>query len=59
MASDPHWIEHATEKMKEHGTLGSFGKATSKKVSAGIKAGGKLAKKALFAKNVTKGKNGK
>ena len=52
--SDPHWIEHAVASMKKRKTLGSFGKATPKKIAAGLKAGGKMAKKAQFAKNVTK-----
>ena len=51
---DKHWIEKATAKMKKRKTLGSFGKATPKKIAAGLKAGGKMAKKAQFAKNVTK-----
>ncbi len=56
MANDPHWIEKATAKMKKKGTLGSFGKATKKKIAAGKKAGGIKEKKAVFAQNVTKGK---
>lgn len=48
------WIQKAVAKMKRKGTLGSFGKATSKKIKAGLKAGGKQAKKALFAKNMKK-----
>lgn len=56
MAKDGHWIEHAEEKMKEKGTLGSFGKATPKKIAAGKKSGGKMAKKAIFAQNVSKAK---
>lgn len=36
--------------MKRKGTLGSFGKATGKKIAAGLKAGKKRAKKAGFAK---------
>jgi len=36
--------------MKRRGTLGSFGRATKKKISAGLKRGGKSAKKAAFAK---------
>ena len=51
MADDPKWMEHAAEKMKAKGTLGSFGKATSKKIAAGKKKGGKMAKKAIFAQN--------
>jgi hypothetical protein len=46
------WIQAATEKMKEKGTLGSFGKVTAKKVSAAKKEGGKEEKKAIFAENM-------
>lgn len=46
-----HWMEKATERMKAKGTLGSFGKATEKKIAAGKRAGGKMAKKAVFAEN--------
>ena len=53
------WIQKATEKMKKSGTLGSFGKATEKKISAGKKAGGAEAKKAIFAQNVKKASKGK
>ena len=49
-AKDPKWMEHAAEKMKDKGTEGSFGKATPKKIAAGLKKGGKEAKKAAFAK---------
>jgi len=48
------WIQAATEKMKEKGTLGSFGKATSKKISAAKKEGGLEKKKAVFAENMKK-----
>ncbi len=44
------FIQAATERMKKKGTLGSFGKATPKKIAAGLKAGKKRAKKAGFAK---------
>jgi hypothetical protein len=54
MADDPKWMEHAAEKMKRKGTLGSFGKATPKKIAAGKKEGGKQAKKAIFAQNAKK-----
>jgi len=50
MANDPLWMEHAAAKMKAKGTVGSFGKATSKKIKKGLAAGGKMAKKAGFAK---------
>jgi hypothetical protein len=48
------WIQAATAKMKAKGTLGSFGKATTSKISAGKKAGGVEAKKAQFAANMKK-----
>ncbi len=48
------FIQEATEEMKEKGTLGSFGKATKKKISAGKKKGGVMAKKAVFAENMKK-----
>ena len=47
-----NWIGKATDKMKKKGTLGSFGKATGKKIAAGKKAGGAEAKKAIFAQNM-------
>ena len=46
------WIQSATAKMKKKGTLGSFGKATSKRIAAGKKKGGKMKKKAVFAENM-------
>ncbi len=48
------WIQKAVAKMKAKGTLGSFGKATSKKINSGLKKGGKMAKKAQFAKAMKK-----
>jgi hypothetical protein len=48
------WIQKATEKMKKKGTLGSFGKATEKKIRAGKRRGGKQKKKAIFAENMKK-----
>lgn len=54
MANDPLWMEHAAEKMKSKGTLGSFGKATPKKIAAAKKKGGKQEKKAIFAQNAAK-----
>lgn len=48
------WIQKATKKMKEKGTLGSFGKATPKKIAAAKKKGGKAEKKAIFAQNMKK-----
>lgn len=49
-----HWIQKATAKMKKKGTLGSFGKATPKKIAAAKAKGGKAEKKAIFAQNVKK-----
>jgi hypothetical protein len=46
------WIQAATDKMKTKGTLGSFGKATPKKIKAAKKEGGKEEKKAVFAENM-------
>jgi len=47
-----NWIKKATDKMKAKGTLGSFGKATPKKISTAKKQGGKMEKKAIFAQNM-------
>lgn len=57
MVYDPKWMEHAAERMKEKGTVGSFGKATPKKIAAGLKKGGVQAKKAAFAKVALKAKH--
>lgn len=57
MADDPHWMEHAAAKMKSKGTKGSFGKATPKHIAAGLKHGGKEARKAQFAKAAMKAKH--
>ncbi len=48
------FIQKAVAKMKKKGTLGSFGKATAKKIAAAKKKGGKIAKKAVFAANMKK-----
>lgn len=48
------WIQAAVAKMKKKGTLGSFGKATPKKIASAKKKGGKMAKKAIFAQNMAK-----
>ena len=52
--SDPRWMEKAAARMKRKGTVGSFGRATKKKIAAAKKAGGKRAKKAAFAKAAKK-----
>jgi hypothetical protein len=54
MATKKKWIQKAVNKMKRKGTLGSFGKATKKKIAAAKKRGGKAARKAIFAQNVTR-----
>jgi hypothetical protein len=54
MATKKKWIQKAVKKMKRKGTLGSFGKATKKKITAAKKKGGKAAKKAIFAQNVAR-----
>lgn len=48
------WIQDARDKMEEKGTVGSFGKATSKKIAAAKRKGGKAEKKAVFAQNMKK-----
>lgn len=48
------FIQKATAKMKKKGTLGKFGKATSKKIAAGKRAGGVRKKEAVFAENMKK-----
>ena len=48
------FIQKAVARMKQKGTLGSFGKATSKKIAAGKRAGGVQKKKAVFAENMKK-----
>ena len=48
------WLQAATERMKAKGTLGSYGKATSKKTTRDIKKGGKIGKKAQFARNMAR-----
>lgn len=45
-----NFIGKARASMEKRGTVGSFGKATPKKIAAGLKAGGAMAKKASFAK---------
>ena len=46
------WIQKATARMKKKGTLGKFGRATSKKIAAGKKKGGIEEKRAVFAQNM-------
>ena len=46
------WIQKATRRMKAKHTVGKFGKATSKKIAAGKRAGGVRKKEAVFAENM-------
>ncbi len=48
------WIQGARKRMEEKGTVGKFGKATSKKIAAGKRAGGERKKEAVFAQNMKK-----
>lgn len=50
--SKKKFIQKATARMKAKGTLGSFGKATEKKIARAKKRGGKAKKKAVFAENM-------
>ena len=44
------FLAKARASMERRGTVGSFGKATDKKIKAGLAKGGAMAKKAGFAK---------
>ena len=46
------WIQKATARMKKKGTLGKFGKATSKRIAKAKKRGGLSKKRAVFAQNM-------
>lgn len=46
------FIQDAVEKMEEKGSVGKFGKATPKKISAAKKKGGVAKKEAVFAENM-------
>jgi hypothetical protein len=54
MATKKRWIQKAVRRMKKRGTVGSFGKATKKKIAAGKRAGGRRAKQAVFAQNMAR-----
>lgn len=47
-----NFIQSATDRMKQKGTIGSFGKATPTKIAAGKAKGGLMKKKAVFAQNM-------
>jgi hypothetical protein len=66
--SSGKWMQKASKKMKAKGTEGSFtawckrngyGGVTAQCIAAGLKAGGAIAKKAIFAKNAQKFGKGK
>ena len=46
----PQWIKEETDREKRAGTKGKFGKATDRKIKAGIKKGGKAEKRAILAR---------
>lgn len=46
------WIQKAREKMEHKGTVGAFGKATSKHIASAKKEGGLQKKRAVFAENM-------
>ena len=46
------WIQSATRTMRKKGTLGAFGRATSKKIARGKQRGGLAKKRAVFAQNM-------
>ena len=48
------WIQEATDRMKEKGTVGAFGKATEKKIARAKKRGGLAAERANFAERMKK-----
>ena len=48
------WIQKSVARMKKKGTVGAFGKATSKKIAAGKKKGGIAKKRAVWAQNLKK-----
>lgn len=49
-----NWIQKATRRMKRKGTVGAFGKATTKKIAAAKRKGGLAKKRAVFAENMRK-----
>lgn len=51
---DRKFIQKATERMEEKGTVGAFGKATPKKIARAKSKGGLQKKRAVFAENMRK-----
>lgn len=52
MAPKKRWLQKARKSMEKKGTVGKFGRATSKKIAAGKRAGGVRKKEAVFAQNM-------
>lgn len=50
MAARKRWIQKVARSIARRGTAGKFGKATAKKIKAGLRKGGIQAKRAAFAK---------
>lgn len=48
------FIQKATQRMEQKGTIGAFGKATEKKIARAKKQGGLQKKRAIFAENMKK-----
>lgn len=53
------WMQAASESMEKRGTKGSYGHHSMKQINRDIKKGGKIGKKAQFAKAARKGKKGR
>lgn len=51
---DKKFIQKATERMEEKGTVGAFGKATPEKIEHAKEHGGVEKKRAVFAENMRK-----
>ena len=54
MARKSGWIQSARRGMEAKGTVGAFGKATSKKIAKAKAKGGLAKKRAVFAENMKK-----
>lgn len=46
------WIQKARESMSKRGTIGTFGKATPKKIARAKREGGLEERRAVFAQNM-------
>ncbi len=52
--SKGNWIKDATDKQEKKGTKGSYGHHSEKEMDKDVAKGGKLGKKANFARNMAK-----